>query len=233
MPFQNQQQAYAQSVGTVQVGNVIVQDRNPSSNDVHYKIGTLWLNPQNITLWYLNSQSSAGGILQSLWVGLESSVETLSDTLNTIVDPSSALDSPPHNIQLTNLDGSISIVADAANHRLIFSAANGGFSWQIVTTATALTDGVGYFANAVGSVAFSLPATSSVGDTYQIVAMSSGGWSISQSAGQQMRLGNVASTLGASGSISSTAQGDWIELACSVANTNWIANAVQGNLTIV
>lgn len=233
MPFQNQQQAYAQSVGTAQVGNVIVQDRNPSSNDVNYKIGTFWLNPDNESLWYLNSQSSAGGSLQSLWIDIESKIATLSDTLDTVVDPSSALSSPPNNIQLTNLDGSMSIVADPADNRIIFSVENGGFNWQVVTTTQTLADNQGYFANAVGVVTFNLPATSSVGDTYQIVAMSAGGWTISQTLGQQIRLGIATSTSGASGSISSTRQGDWIELVCSVADTSWIANAVQGNLTIV
>lgn len=110
---------------------------------------------------------------------------------------------------------------------------NGAFPWTSVTAISqALVKNNGYFANNAGVVTFSLPATASVGDTFQI-QNSQGGFTISQGAGQSVRIGNMVTTTGVGGSISSTALGDWITIVCNVANTGFVAKVEQGNLTVV
>lgn len=141
---------------------------------------------------------------------------------STGADPVLATITAGVGIAVTNGAGSIEISAD-----------NAGFVWTIIATGQIATDNNGYFTNDAGVVTVTLPAISSVGDTFQVAAMSAGGWTIAQGAGQQIRLGNTTTTLGAGGSLASTAQGDWITCICSVANTNWIAYANQGNITIV
>lgn len=108
------------------------------------------------------------------------------------------------------------------------------FSWSVETGASAgLTSNTGVFANNGSGVTLTLPATASVGDTFQIVAMDAAGFVIAQNAGQTIQVGDTATTTGAGGSITSTSIGDWIEIVCNVANTGFHANVKQGNLTIV
>lgn len=114
----------------------------------------------------------------------------------------------------------------------------GGFTWAAVTTATSLVAANGYFAaNGSSAVTFTLPATAAVGDSYQVVANSAGtkGWVIAQNSGQSIRVGNLITTTGAGGSITSTSTvgGDWIEIICSATNSGFVANIKQGSATVV
>lgn len=120
--FQQSRQAYAQGVGTTGTGRNLLFTRDPNANDVNYALGTFWQNTADESLWYLNSQSSTGGTLQSNWINIESSIATLSDTSNTPVHASSGLSNPPNNIQLTNLDGSVTIVSDPSDNRIVISS---------------------------------------------------------------------------------------------------------------
>jgi hypothetical protein len=110
------------------------------------------------------------------------------------------------------------------------------FNWNTVT-ATSLTMAVnnGYFANNVGLVTLTLPATSVVGDVIKVNGQGSGGWLIAQGAGQQIHIGSSASSLGAGGSVASTNQYDSLTLVCQVASTIWnLDGAPQSSgLTIV
>lgn len=231
--YTNSQQAYAQSVGTSPTATTWIQSRNPTSNDVDFKIGQFWINSANESLWYLNSFSSTSGYLQANWISVETALVSLSDTANTVVDPSSSSATPPQNIQLTNLDGSMTITSDPSNHRLIFSTNNAGTNWQVVTTNQTLADNNGYFANGGGQLTFTLPATSSVGDTYEICDMGGNGWTIAQNAGQSITILTDTTTLGASGSITSTSKGDWIILTCNVSNLSWFGAMKEGAAIIV
>ncbi len=116
---------------------------------------------------------------------------------------------------------------------ITISAAGAGMNWQVVVVNQIAANDQGFFTNAAGVVQVALPAVSVVGDTFEVAAMSAGGWQVTQAAGQQIQIGNVATTLGAGGSISSLAIGDWITLVCNVANTNWMARTEQGNFNIV
>lgn len=160
--FQSGQRVYSSSTGTLNSSNVVVFQRDPTSNDVDYDIPTFWQNQTDESLWYLNSFSSAGGILQAVWVGIESAINTISDTANTPVTASTSLDTPPNNIQLTNLDGSIDILSDAPNHRIIISLVGGGVAFDSIQpdigTNPVVADGTGL----VKVLGQSTPSTSGI-----------------------------------------------------------------------
>lgn len=87
--------------------------------------------------------------------------------------------------------------------------------------------------NGASLVTYTLPATATVGSIIKIIGKSSGGWTIAQGSGQQIRFGNVTTTLGAGGSLASSNLGDSVELVCNTANTTWTVASVQGNPTVV
>lgn len=86
--------------------------------------------------------------------------------------------------------------------------------------------------NGASLVTYTLPTSSAIGDIVEIIGKSSGGWKIAQAAGQQINIGNSASTLGATGFVSSTLASDCIKLVCITANTIWTNASVQGNVTV-
>ena len=136
-------------------------------------------------------------------------------------DPVATTLSAGTGVGITNGAGSITINATGA-----------GMAWSVATGDTNMVVNNGYGSNKAGAIAFTLPATSVVGDTVAIQGMQ-GSWNVVQAAGQQIHVGSSASTLGAGGSISSTNAFDAIELVCLVANTIWYAKPPQGNITIV
>ena len=112
----------------------------------------------------------------------------------------------------------------------------GAFPWTVITgnTQTIAVEN-GYIANNVGqAVAFSLPTTAAVGDEFEVIAANATfGFSVAQAAGQSVIIGNTATTTGVTGSLASTAKGDWLRLVCFVANTTFICSVQQGNITVV
>jgi len=142
---------------------------------------------------------------------------------STGADPVPATLTAGTGITITNGAGTITIAASGA-----------GISW--VTTAVNVTNmavNTGYFCiSAGGALTLGLPATSVLGDTIHVSLDGATSWQITQASGQQIRLGTSTTTLGATGTITSTGQGDSIEIVCRVANTLWVAQNTVGNLTI-
>lgn len=135
-----------------------------------------------------------------------------------------------------NIVGTNGITTSASTDTITIDGASiSDFDWNVATGSTqAITVNNGYFANYAGTLAFTLPATAAVGDTIQIAQMAaSQGWSLAQNAGQTCYIGNTATTTGAGGSLASTDDGDWIELVCRVANTDFQVNVKSGNITVV
>lgn len=98
------------------------------------------------------------------------------------------------------------------------------FDQQIVVvtsgSVTMMTETI-YIANFGTLCTLTLPPVSGVGDLISIVGQGAGGWSIAQAAGQQIFISPRSTTLGATGSLSSSAQYDSLNLICLVANTIW------------
>ena len=143
---------------------------------------------------------------------------------STGADPVLATLTQGAGISITNGAGSITIAASGA-----------GFTWATVTSATqAISVENGYVANRGAGVAFTLPASASVGDQFRIMGLAAGGgWSIAQNSGQTIQLGNTSTTTGTGGSLASTNAGDSVLVTCIVTNTNWSVADVIGNLTVV
>ncbi len=91
-----------------------------------------------------------------------------------------------------------------------------------------------YIANkAATACAITLPAAAVVGSELKIVGKGATGWTLLQVAGQQIHFGNVSTTVGAGGSLASSATRDCISLICVVADTTWEVYSAVGNITVV
>jgi hypothetical protein len=141
----------------------------------------------------------------------------------TASDPAAATLTAGANVSISSGSGSVTISATAVD------------AWDDVSTASVAMDAnTGYTANNGATlVVLSLPATSAVGDFVEVTGKSSGLWEIDQAAGQQIHFGNVATTLGASGTLSATLQYDNVRLRCITANTIWTVVSSQGSLSAV
>jgi len=107
------------------------------------------------------------------------------------------------------------------------------FTWNVVSSNQTGTTNNGYiFVAAGGALTISLPTTSSVGDMFRVVLDGATSWQITQALGQQIRLASATTTSGATGSLTSTAQGNAVTLVCRVANTTWTAVSSIGNITV-
>lgn len=141
---------------------------------------------------------------------------------STGVDPSPATITAGANISVTNGAGSITIAATGA----------GSFAWTHVTgTSQTMASFNGYVADNAGLVTLALPATSALGDEIIIMGRGSGGWSISQAAGQQIIWESSSSSVGVPGSVSSINRRNSIYMVCTAANTEWTIQSSSGNLT--
>lgn len=105
--------------------------------------------------------------------------------------------------------------------------------WTVVTVGQVLNVNEGYIMNNPVPTVFTLPAVSVVGQIIQVVGINST-FVIAQNAGQSIIFGNVTTTAGVGGLISSTARGDSLTLLCVVANTVFsLLDGPQGNWTVV
>lgn len=126
-------------------------------------------------------------------------------------------------------------IAITNGHNSITVASNGASVWVDQTSASVtMAVNTGYTSDDGASlVTFTLPATSSIGDSVEINGKGSGGWIIAQAAGQQIHVGNLQTTLGATGTLASSNQYDCIKLRCLTANTIWTVVTGVGNFTLV
>lgn len=115
-------------------------------------------------------------------------------------------------------------------------SSTGDVPWVDQTTpSVTMTANVGYTSDAGASlVTFTLPISSAIGDSVEIVGKGSGGWTIAQASGQQIFVSPSNTTSGASGSLSSVNQYDCVKLRCLTANDSWTVVSQQSSgLTIV
>lgn len=108
-----------------------------------------------------------------------------------------------------------------------------GVTWTNITgTTQSMSSNSGYFSNNAGAVAFTLPTTAALFEYVEIVGIQ-GSWNIVQGVGQSIAFGNVTTTVGAGGLLSSTVATDNVKLQCIVANTKWQVVRSFGNITYV
>ncbi len=110
----------------------------------------------------------------------------------------------------------------------------GGFTWVDATNATqALAVQTGYVTDRGGGVAYTLPATAILGSIIKIVGKL-GIAVITPNANQQILIGSVSGTVGATGTATANNVGDCLELICITAgaSTVWRADSVVGTWTL-
>jgi hypothetical protein len=119
-----------------------------------------------------------------------------------------------------------------------WAAAGTAFAWDNITDESAdtnMSSNNGYLSNdPANSGNFVLPASSSIGDILEITNLqASQNFTITQASGQSIQFGNVSTTVGVGGSITSTSIGDSLRMVCTAANTTWQVLSVQGSLEYV
>jgi len=106
--------------------------------------------------------------------------------------------------------------------------------WATISANQTLAINHGYFLiSPGGALSLALPTTSSIGDEIELTLDGATSFTITQAAGQSIRIGNQATTVGVGGSLASTAQGDTIRLRCQTANLKWNVMSSIGNITVV
>lgn len=108
-----------------------------------------------------------------------------------------------------------------------------GLTWVTVTdTAASGTANTGFVTDNVARVQITLPVYAEVGDAFQVNGKGSGGWRITQIAGQRIIFGNATTTTGASGYMESSLANDVV--GCRFLGSNiWEVSFSVGNITLV
>lgn len=202
-------------------------------------IGTAALTPANITslfsTHYLPSSQGGTGLsspaAHSLIVTNGSSPYTVLGVASNGQIPIGSIASDPVLNTITAGSG-ISIANGPGT--ITISSVTGTLAWNVISASQTLAVENGYVCVSPGGVlSLALPATSVLGDIIEVTLDGATSFSITQSAGQQIRIGNLATTAGVGGSLTSTQQGDAIRLVCQTANLKWNVISSMGNPTVV
>ncbi len=171
--------------------------------------------------------SSAGNLAKAFICGIDG--VNVGNTANVVTEVSNQLGTAV----LTA--GTGITITPTANTITIASTGGGGVTtWTVITTNTAAAVNNGYIVNGGSTLTITLPSVAAVGAIIRITGLSSAdGWTIAQNAGQKIVYGISTSTVGVSGSVSSTEPTDTIELVCVVANTTFNVLSSIGFLTVV
>jgi len=132
------------------------------------------------------------------------------------------------------VSGNLTTTSGAGTFNISTTGAS-SFTWVNQTSASAtLAANTGYICNdSTTLITFTLPTTIAQGSIIEIGGFASGGWTISQTTGQQIYFGDITTTSGSGGSLSSTKTGDCVRLLCVTANTTFLVLSSVGNLTYV
>lgn len=172
--------------------------------------------------------AATGGLITKSTTGVLGAVENTANDGYVLISKADA--SAPVWAGLTQ--GANVTITRGANSITIAAAGGSGMTWTAETGATkTIVVSNGYIANRAGGVAFALPATSAVGDIFEIAGQD-GLWSITQAANQYIHLGSVATTTGAGGSVTATNAKDCVSVVCIEADLGWVIKSSVGNLTL-
>lgn len=106
------------------------------------------------------------------------------------------------------------------------------FPWSVISADQTAAINNGYFCDKAGTLALALPAVAAVGDIIEVSNINTAtGTQFTQSAGMQIFISGTSTTLGATGTLTSSAVGDSLKLVCRVANTTWQAVSMIGSWT--
>lgn len=109
-----------------------------------------------------------------------------------------------------------------------FVSSVGTIIWENIGASQTLVVQHGYFCSSGAALSLALPAASVVGDTIEVTLIGSTSWTITQGVNQQIRIGNLTTTSGVMGSLSSNQAGDCVRLVCQTANLIWLVVSSSG-----
>lgn len=107
------------------------------------------------------------------------------------------------------------------------------FTWNTVSGASqAISNQNGYITSSASQTVFSLPASSSVGQIFEIVGVGAGGWKVTQGTNQYIIVGTLTSTT-TSGYIESVESSAAIRVVCVASDVGYKVLSFSGNITVV
>jgi len=168
----------------------------------------------------------------------DSTISTVSTNANLLLVPNGTGKVNISNAYtLPSSDGTSSqaLVTNGSGALSFQTIAASPFTWSVQTTSAAVSmvAGNGYVANSNSSrIIYTIPVSFSVGDTFQVCALSSQGFRVALNASQFLIVGNSISTIGTSGYIQSQEIGDWVEIVGVSTSTGAMVEIKVGNLTV-
>ncbi len=104
---------------------------------------------------------------------------------------------------------------------------------EVTGTSYQMVGNYGYIANNVAQVSLNLPVKADFGKRIIVSGKGTGGWKVTQNAGQKIIFGKKETTEGVGGYLESTDQYDSLEIVCTVANTTFEVISSVGNIIII
>lgn len=129
--------------------------------------------------------------------------------------------------------GAGGITTSGSGSTITITGSGGGMTWNNISASQTMSVNNGYFCSGGGAISLLLPPVSAFGDIIEIVIDGSASVTLTQGAGQTIKLANAITTVGIGGSLGSTQQGDSIRLLCKTINLAWTALSADGSWTIV
>lgn len=115
-------------------------------------------------------------------------------------------------------------------------------TWNVITASVTpnMTINSGYICASGGTLLLPLPANGTTGlapgTIIEITLTGAAGWQVTQTAGQEILIGDKHTTSGVLGSLSSTASGDSIRMVCTSSTsttTTWNVLSSMGNIHVL
>ena len=173
--------------------------------------------------------------------GLQATAGTINTSIQT---RSTALNALNIEIQRSSSSVSANALLNGVSHfkSTDFSVDSNGFVTLVdppcqcveITGDIQLAVNTCYYTNFVEGANLTLPATASLCDEIEITFGLQGLPTIAQNAGQKIQFGDMSTTVGVTGGITSEGLGDCVKLKCVVAGTNtrWTVVSSMGNWLI-
>ena len=133
------------------------------------------------------------------------------------------------------ITGSGGVTVSATSGAIAISGSGTGLTWVDQTSSTVtMAVNTAYISDDTSNlVTLTLPSTAALGAVFGVVGKGTGLWTIAQQGSQLIHFGNVVTTTGTGGSLSSTNAFDAVWLVCTVANTTFTVYGAIGNITYV
>lgn len=106
------------------------------------------------------------------------------------------------------------------------------FAWTRVIGSADIVANSGYITDSTSRVDLALPATIPIDTLIEVCGYGTGGWKITQRAGQKIIFGDKVTTTGSGGYLQSADYRDSLKLLCVEANTTFKVLHSVGNITV-